>query len=75
MTDRNKQVGGDHYTRLAIQPWDVIQVTRPVEEYRGYLYGNVIKYLMRDKADRVQDLQKAAHYLEELLSTFPEPPR
>ena len=30
----------------------------------GFALGNVIKYLLRDKDDRVQDLLKAKHYID-----------
>lgn len=56
---KNKQVGGDHYKRHSIQPWDVI------DEYELDFYeGNALKYLLRRKGDRVEDLKKAIHYLE-----------
>jgi hypothetical protein len=63
--DRTKQVGGDHYSRHRIQPWDII------DEYEmGYYEGNALKYLLRDKdpAKRVEDLQKAIHYLEAAIA-------
>jgi len=57
------QVGGDHYKKNAIQPWDYI-----VSNRLGYLEGNVVKYVSRwqDKGGR-QDLEKARHYLDKLL--------
>ena len=66
MTDK-KQVGGDHYTRLEIQPWEAMQAWLTPEEFRGYLKGNVIKYLARTKNPK-DDLLKAQHYLEKLNS-------
>ena len=59
---RSKQVGGDHYAKHEIQPWDVI------ENYGlDFFTGNVLKYLLREKDNRLQDLQKAAHYLEKAI--------
>jgi len=57
------QVGGDHYKKNAIQPWDYI-----VSNDLGYLEGNVVKYVSRwkDKGG-LQDLEKAKHYLDKLL--------
>ncbi len=57
------QVGGEHYKKSAIQPWDYI-----VSNDLGYLEGNVVKYVSRwkDKGGR-QDLEKAKHYLDKLL--------
>lgn len=58
-----RQVGGDHYTKLAIQPWEVIE-----RNGMGFFDGNAVKYLMRfrDKGG-VQDLEKARHYLDKLI--------
>ena len=66
MTDQ-KQVGGDHYTRLEIQPWEAMASWMTKEEFRGFLKGNVIKYLARSKNPK-EDLLKAQHYLEKLNS-------
>jgi hypothetical protein len=58
-----RQVGGDHYTKLAIQPWEVIE-----RNGMGFFDGNAVKYLMRYKAKGgVQDLEKARHYLDKLI--------
>jgi DNA-directed RNA polymerase subunit F len=39
-------------------------------EFEGFLRGNAIKYLSRAgrKGDSLQDLKKALHYLEKLVS-------
>jgi len=38
------------------------------EEFRGFLRGNVIKYIARYKdKNGVEDLLKAKHYLEKLI--------
>lgn len=57
--DKRKQVGGDHYSRHLIQPVDII------DEYElNYFEGNALKYILRRKGDRLQDLEKAKHYIE-----------
>lgn len=63
MTVNEVQVGGDHYKKNAIQPWDYI-----TSNQLGYLEGNIVKYVSRwkDKGGR-QDLEKAKHYLDKLL--------
>jgi hypothetical protein len=68
MSADETQVGGDHYRSKAIQPWDAMAAWMTPEEFRGYLRGNVIKYVARcnDKGG-VQDLQKARHYLDKLI--------
>lgn len=67
----DRQVGGDHYKSKAVQPWAVMESCMSKEEFVGYLRGNVINYTMRcnDKGG-VQDLQKAAHYLDKLLEVL-----
>lgn len=57
------QVGGDHYKKQTIQPWDYI-----IANNLGYLEGNVIKYVSRYKSKNgVEDLKKAEHYLQKLI--------
>jgi len=62
------QIGGDHYRRRAIQPWDAMAVWMTAEQLEGFLRGNVIKYLARypDK-NGIEDLRKARHYLDKLI--------
>ena len=61
-------VGGDHYKNKAIQPWDYI-----ASNNLGYLEGCVIKYVSRYKEKGgIQDLQKAAHYLQKLMEVESE---
>lgn len=56
------QVGGDHYVKHKIQPWDII------DEYGLSFYeGNVVKYLLRQKGERLLDLKKARHYLDKQI--------
>ena len=58
-----EQVGGDHYSKLAIQPVEYIN-----KNNLSYLQGNVIKYVTRYKdKNGLQDLQKARHYIEMLI--------
>lgn len=65
---QKKQVGGNHYQVAAIQPWDIMAA-----------YGldpwsaNVVKYILRFpyKAGR-QDLEKAQHYIEYLITHYDE---
>lgn len=55
-----KQVGGEHYNKhMNLQTWDI------VDEYDlNYYEGNSLKYILREKGDRIEDLGKAVHYLE-----------
>lgn len=67
-TVRSKQVGGDHYKNMNIQPWDVID-QGPKEQAVGFYRYNALKYLMRagKKGEAKEDIQKAQHYLEKLI--------
>ncbi len=61
MTDNpnERQVGGNHYLGKKITPLDVI------DEYGlGFYLGNVLKYILREKNDKLEDIDKAIHYLE-----------
>ena len=63
MTALKQQVGGDHYSKLAIQPVEYIN-----KNNLTYLQGNVIKYVTRYKdKNGVEDLQKAKHYIDLLI--------
>jgi len=58
------QVGGEHYKKFKIQPWDII------DEYGLSFYaGNALKYLLRagNKGAKVEDLRKCRHYLDKLI--------
>ena len=60
---RSVQVGGDHYTKLAIQPFDYITANGI-----GFAEGSAIKYLTRWRAKGgVQDLRKARHFIDMLI--------
>jgi len=63
-----RQVGGDHYTRQDIQPWEYMQAIMTRDQFEGFLLGNIIKYLSRyqEKGGK-EDIQKADHYLDKLL--------
>lgn len=72
------QVGGDHYKTMGdFQPWDVLQHWLTPEEYRGWMKGNAIVYLARERQKGGdQDIAKAAHHLQkliEVLGDLPEP--
>ena len=69
--DHSEQVGGRHYADKTIQPWDAMEAWMSAEQFRGFLRGNAIKYLARcDDKGGVEDLRKAAHYLDKLISLY-----
>lgn len=60
---KSTQVGGDHYSKMKIQPIDFISANGI-----GYIEGNIIKYVCRYKSKNgVEDLKKAQHYLQMLI--------
>ena len=63
MSANDKQVGGQHYKNLAVQPWDALEAWLSPEGFSGFLKGSAIAYLARG---RELDLDKAIHYLEKL---------
>ena len=68
---KDKQVSGDHYVKMEVQPWDVMEVLLTHEEFIGYLKGNIIKYSMRQgRKEGSDDAGKAKHYMEKLAATL-----
>lgn len=61
-----KQVGGSHYKQhKGLQPWNIIDAYG-----LNYYEGNILKYLLRDKTNRIEDLQKLIHYAEKELENI-----
>lgn len=61
-----KQVGGEHYKKhKGLQPWNIIDAYG-----LNYYEGNILKYLLRDKTNRMEDLQKLIHYAEKELENI-----
>ena len=58
-----KQVGGNHYAKMKIQPAEFIN-----ENKLFFAEGNAIKYICRHQSKgKAQDIKKAIHYLEMIL--------
>ena len=67
-----KQVGGNHYQSMVIQPSEFINRNNiPFAE------GNAIKYLCRHKQkNQKQDLEKAIHYCQMAIDRdYPDKPK
>lgn len=57
------QVGGTHYTDMAIQPIEFIEANK-----LGFMEGNIIKYAARHKAKNgAEDIRKIIHYAKLIL--------
>ena len=63
MSAHKKQIGGDHYKKMAIQPSHYI-----VKNKLGWYEGNIVKYITRHsiKGGR-QDIEKVIHYAQLLI--------
>jgi hypothetical protein len=64
----DEQIGGYHYVTKSVQPWEAMESWMSEEAFKGFIWGNVIKYIARweDKGGK-QDLEKARHYLDKLI--------
>jgi len=62
---KDKQVGGNHYKDMPIQPIDYI-----MKNGLGFCEGNIVKYITRyNSKGGVEDIEKALHYCELLLES------
>lgn len=55
---------GSHYEKAAMQPLEVMQRVMTAEQFKGFLYGCCLKYLLRKeyKGQRESDEYKARQY-------------
>lgn len=64
-----RQIGGDHYKNLKVEPWKAMESWLTQEEFKGFLKGNIIKYIARANSDKEPHdlmIQKAEHYMQKL---------
>ena len=55
-----RQVGGDHYRQMAIEPIEFIMANS-----LGYCEGNIVKYICRHASKGgVEDIDKVIHYCQ-----------
>lgn len=69
----DRQIGGDHYMTMDIEPWDVVD-TWPIEQRIEYYKGNAAKCLMRlgSKDDHLQDSDEVANCMQALVEVLLE---
>lgn len=72
MSANDRQEGGNHYKKHGVhQPWDVLRSWLTPEEYRGWLKGNMIVYLARERdKDGILNISKTVHFGEKFLEVF-----
>lgn len=57
-----------HYTSGKIEVIKIMEDQLTSEEYRGYIKGQVIKYITRERyKNGLEDLKKARWYLDRLI--------
>lgn len=58
----------EHYNMLSVEAIDIIEMSMTKDEFRGYLKGNAMKYVIRykHKGNPKQDLLKSIWYLNKL---------
>lgn len=68
MGANDRQVAGNHYKQMGVEPWDVVD-TWPIDQRIGAYRHGALKYLMRmgNKDQELQEIKKAAHYVEKLI--------
>lgn len=64
------QVGGDHYTKMGVQPLEMTYANFGYAGIQAAMYTKVNKYLTRDKGTHRQDLTKAIHVLQMQLEFY-----
>lgn len=68
----DKVIHPSHYTSGKIETIDYIKDQLTDEEFRGYIKGNILKYVSRERhKNGNEDLQKAKFYLDFLLEEDP----
>lgn len=61
------QVGGDHYKKMPLQPWTLMELLLTREEFIGYMKGSILKYSLRaGRKAGTDDEAKAKHYFQKL---------
>jgi hypothetical protein len=69
----DRQVGGEHYKNMGVEPWDVVD-TWSIEQRIGAYRHGALKYLMRmgSKDEQIQEIKKCGHYIQKLLEVLEE---
>lgn len=63
-TPKRQQVGGDHYTQMSVQPFDIIASLN-----LDFFEGNALKYLLRyHRKGNEEDMAKCQHYIDILMA-------
>lgn len=64
-------INPNHYIFGGIETIDYLDAKMTAEEYRGFLKGNVLKYVSREaEKNGEEDLKKAKWYLDKLIEVI-----
>ena len=64
MSVYKKQIGGNHYLKMKIQPSEFINKNK-----LQFAEGNAIKYICRHASKgEIKDLEKAKHYIDMIIN-------
>lgn len=67
----DSKINPDHYKIGGIETIAYIEAKLTKEQFKGYLVGNVIKYISRfEHKNGLEDLKKADWYLSRLLKGY-----
>lgn len=63
------QIAGNHYRKHGeYQPWEVLRRWLTPDEFRGFMKGQAIVYLARERdKNGLEDIEKAEHYLRAMI--------
>ena len=71
MKEENDVNSPSHYNQNTVETINLIRDSMEPQEFRGYLKGNIFKYVSRcrykDKENPLKDLLKAEWYLSKLI--------
>lgn len=66
--DKQDNINPNHYIFGGIETIEYLKAKLTPEEYRGFLKGNVLKYVSREsEKNGLEDLKKAKWYLDKLI--------
>lgn len=69
----NNAIRPDHYKTGGMETIKILKAKMTNEEYKGFLKGNIIKYLTRaDHKNGAEDYKKAQWYMNELVKVTKE---
>ena len=72
-SESNSVVHPSHYNRTSVEVIDTLRGMMTDDEYRGFLIGNVVKYISRySLKNGIEDIKKAKYYLNLLEKDLEE---